>query len=533
MYDLSILIPARNEMFLKETIEDILKNIRGNTEIIVNLDGYLPDPQIPQHERLTVIYHNQSIGQRAGINACAKLSKAKYVMKVDAHTAFDEGFDVKMMDEMSDDVTMVPTMKNLHAFDWICEDGHRRYQSPSGPCETCGKETKRDILWRAKPSPNSNFFRFDNTLHFKYWGELGQRPESQGDIAETMSIQGSCFMLTREKYWDLEICDERHGSWGQQGVEVACKTWLSGGRVLVNKKTWYAHMFRTQGGDFGFPYPNPGSAQEKAREYSRDMWFNNKWPKAIHKLEWLIEKFAPVPDWHTPSKNIIYYTCNTHKPEIDESCRVRLKKSADDIPIICVSLNKSVPFGDTYITLMGERSPLMMHKQILRGLDESKADIVFLCESDVLYHSTHFDFTPPRKDVFYYNVNTYKYNWETGQTVFYLTNQVSGVCAYRELLLEFYKKKVEQIEKEGFNRHYEPGQKSANEGIFPKERGGKYGSERWMSKVPNVDIRHDKNITTSKWKLEDFRDPKTSEGWKEVDQVPGWGKITNEYIINI
>ena len=37
--DLSIIIPSRNEMFLKRTIEDIIKHKRGNTEIIAGLDG--------------------------------------------------------------------------------------------------------------------------------------------------------------------------------------------------------------------------------------------------------------------------------------------------------------------------------------------------------------------------------------------------------------------------------------------------------------------------------------------------------------
>jgi hypothetical protein len=37
--DLSILIPARNEMFLKNTVEDALKNSEADTEIIVALDG--------------------------------------------------------------------------------------------------------------------------------------------------------------------------------------------------------------------------------------------------------------------------------------------------------------------------------------------------------------------------------------------------------------------------------------------------------------------------------------------------------------
>src|SRR3989304_8802753 len=125
-YDLSILIPARNEMFLAKTIENILENIEGNTEIIAVLDGEWAEPPVPQNERVTVIYHNQSIGQRAATNEAARLSKAKYVMKCDAHCSFDKGFDIKMMKEMKDGWTMVPLMKNLHVFDWVCPDGHRR-----------------------------------------------------------------------------------------------------------------------------------------------------------------------------------------------------------------------------------------------------------------------------------------------------------------------------------------------------------------------------------------------------------------------
>jgi glycosyltransferase involved in cell wall biosynthesis len=37
---LSILIPARNEEFLGQTIQNILDNIEANTEVIAVLDGY-------------------------------------------------------------------------------------------------------------------------------------------------------------------------------------------------------------------------------------------------------------------------------------------------------------------------------------------------------------------------------------------------------------------------------------------------------------------------------------------------------------
>jgi len=310
--ELSILIPGRNEMFLARTIEDILVNIEADTEVIALLDGQWADPPIPQHERVNVIYVSEAIGQRAASNLACKLSKAKYVMKVDAHCAFDKGFDRKMIEafkETGDNVTMVPTMRNLWAFDWKCmKCGKKWYQGPTPtkcaennfrgtgqPCDS--KDFKRKMMWIGKERPQSNSYCFDSVPHFQYFREFNKRPEGQGDLTETMSLQGSCFMCTREKYLELELCDEKLGNWGNQGIEVAVKTWLSGGRVLVNHKTWYAHMFRTQGGDFGFPWPNSGRDTQKTKDNVKNLFWENKWPKQIYPLSWLIEKFWPVPGW--------------------------------------------------------------------------------------------------------------------------------------------------------------------------------------------------------------------------------------------
>lgn len=523
MTDLSILIPARNEMFLNKTVLDILEHAKSDFEIIVVLDGQWAEPPIDMHPRVTIIYHPESVGQRAAVNEAARISKGKYIMKVDAHCAFDDGFDVKLLEDMQPDWTMIPVMKNLHAFDWVCKEcKNRTYQGPTPEqCPVCHERNfERDIVWIPKPSPNSTSYRFDKELHFQYWSEYKKKQE--GDLVETMSIQGSCFMVSREKYFELELCDEKHGSWGQQGVEVACKTWLSGGKVIVSKKTWYAHMFRTQGGDFGFPYPNPGIS--KARDYSRNLWLNNKWEKAKYPLSWLINKFAPVPEWEDYTedfleKEIIYYTCNTHDPKIDNACREQLKKSG--IPIVAVSLNKSIGFGDKNITMEGERSPEMMHKQILRGLQSSTAKYVFLCESDVLYHPLHFEFVPPRDDTFYYNINVWKVRYDDGLSVWTDNmQQVSGICADRELLLDFYTKRLAQIEVEGFNRHYEPGDKQT---VYLERTGKEYKVSTYMSRFPNLCIRHDSNLTKSKWSPEEFRNKEYAKGWKEGYYVKGWG----------
>lgn len=314
--DLSILIPARNEMFLARTIEDILQNIEADTEVIAVLDGAWADPPIPQHDRVNIIYVPESIGQRAAANLAAKLSKAKYVMKLDAHCAFDKGFDRKMLEEFKgrDDATMVPVMRNLWAFDWKCDKcGKKWYQGPTPtncretnykntgkPCDS----TKfiRKMMWIGKENPQSTSYCFDSTPHFQYFEDYKHRPiyeksRKEKGLTETMSLQGSCFMATREKYWELELCDEKLGNWGNQGIEVAVKTWLSGGRVLVNHKTWYAHMFRTQGGDFGFPWPVSGRETEKTKKNVKNLLWSGNWPKQKRPLSWLVERFWPVKGW--------------------------------------------------------------------------------------------------------------------------------------------------------------------------------------------------------------------------------------------
>lgn len=301
MFDLSILIPSRNEMFLRHTIEDILLNIRGNTEIIAVLDGVWADPPVDDHPKVTIIHHDENIGQRAATNEAARIASGKYLVKCDAHCAFDEGFDIKMMAVMQPDWTMAPIMRNLHAFDWVCKKcGSRRYQGPTPTsCPKCDNTTEfeRDVVWIAKKSPQSKSYCFDSEPHFQYYGEFNHRPEGQGLITPSMSLQGSFFMITREKYLELGVCDEAFGSWGSQGIEVAAKTWLSGGQVMINHDTWYAHMFRTQGGDFSFPYHLSGNQVHRAKKYARDLFFNNKWEKQVHPLSWLVEKFWPVRGW--------------------------------------------------------------------------------------------------------------------------------------------------------------------------------------------------------------------------------------------
>lgn len=521
IYDLSIVIPARNEMFLSRTVSDILKNKRGRTEVIVGLDGEWADPPLKSHPDLTILYYPESIGQRAMTNQCVRLSSAKYIMKIDAHCTVDVGFDVKMMAEMKDDYTMIPTMYNLHVFDWVCTScKHRIYQGPTPKdCPQCHGKMVRDMIWKPRLGRRSLFYRFDPTLHFQYWSAKKKEEKPDDILVETMSAQGSCFMLTREKYWELDICDEKHGSWGQQGTEVACKTWLSGGRLVSNRKTWYSHLFRTQGGDFSFPYPQSGRQVARARAYSRELFLNNKWPKAKHTFGWIIKKFK-APEW--PSKAIITYTDNDLDESIAKACQKQMMKAG--LPIYNVSL-KPMNFGKN-IVLNLQRGYLTFFKQVVAGLEACKEDIVFMCDHDLLYHPSHFDFMPPEKDIFYYNLNIWRLRSTDGYAIHYDAKQSNMFCGYRELVLDNYRRRVKWVEKNGWSTilGFEPGtQKRVAE--FNSDK-----SEIWWSEYPSIDIRHGKNLTRSRWKPEDFRNGiRSCPNWVESDEIKGWGKVRGRF----
>ncbi|MEX2053084.1 MAG: glycosyltransferase, partial [Candidatus Paceibacterota bacterium] len=113
-YKLSVLIPSRNEEFLSRTVQDLLENTSDATEILVGLDGEWASPPIDDNDRVNIVYVPVSIGQRAMTNLLCRLSRAKYVAKIDAHCSFDKDWDLKMFaayEETGDNVTMVSMMR--------------------------------------------------------------------------------------------------------------------------------------------------------------------------------------------------------------------------------------------------------------------------------------------------------------------------------------------------------------------------------------------------------------------------------------
>jgi len=227
------------------------------------------------------------------------------------------------------------------------------------------------------------------------------------------------------------------------------------------------------------------------------------------------------------NKGCIYYTDNRLRGSIFSLAQKYI--SASGLPIVSCSL-KPIDFGHN-IVLEGElRSYPTMALQILTALEASTSKYVFFCEHDILYHPSHFDFTPPTDDLYYYNINNWRWWFKHDKAITYdgLTS-LSSLCCNRELAIAHYKYRLRKIKEWGLDKirsreprwarkfGYEPGTKKRRNGGITNEDHVKV-----KSALPNIDIRHPGTFSHPKVALENFKHK--PENWREepIDQIPGW-----------
>ena len=110
--------------------------------------------------------------------------------------------------------------------------------------------------------------------------------------------------------------EANYGMFIGEPQEIGLKVWLSGGKNMINKKTWYGHLWKgtpyreLHKKVMGFPYTRVGDSEfKRGNKYSTDFWFNNRWAERKHDLSWLVERFAPVPTW--PEDRSLWTTSHT------------------------------------------------------------------------------------------------------------------------------------------------------------------------------------------------------------------------------
>lgn len=296
MAKVSIIIPARGEKFenLLRTIQSVQENATGEYEVIVGFDGgegwTMETPPIQQfidwkRNDYKEIHFPRVVGIKTNINAMAAMATGKYIYKSDAHCSFGKGFDEILQADMEDDWIVMPRFYVLNDETWEWQD-KRHY----------------DYFYLCCPFTDPKGFRFKAGGH---WPErtaerepyvTGLEPEdflvnSLGRklIDETPQIHGSGWFMTKDRYFELggfpNIDPYGHA---QEPIWLALKNWFEGGKVMVNKKTWYAHMHQDNN--------QRGYKMDKAQENKSYDIAARTFMKDPRMWKFL-EKFMPMPTW--------------------------------------------------------------------------------------------------------------------------------------------------------------------------------------------------------------------------------------------
>lgn len=286
---LSIIIPSRKEFYLPQTVDDIYAKARGQFEVIVICDEGLQE--LTPRPNLTVIEKKGKPGMKSAINQALEIAKGDFILKTDAHCMFGEGFDVILTQDCQPNWIVIPRRYSLQAETWSIK--------PNRPI------VDYEYL----------VFPFKEVTSVRNGGKWYERAETRFNdpqyvIDETMVFQGSCWVMPTQYYKDtckLEINPETKDEFILEPEELAFKSWLSGGQVMVNKKTWYAHYHKSTGHR---GYFIDKRTMKKQRIFHIDYWMHDRWPKATRKMEWFVNRFMPIPgwpiDWQDPKYEVDY-----------------------------------------------------------------------------------------------------------------------------------------------------------------------------------------------------------------------------------
>jgi glycosyltransferase involved in cell wall biosynthesis len=276
----SIVIPSRNEKFLNNTILDVLKNATGEIEVFPVLDGYLvPENELIKDPRVHYLHlepDGKKLQKRQGVNLAVSLSKYEYIMCLDAHCMVGKYFDEILARDCEPNWVVVPRRYKLDALNWCVND-----DQPPVDYEYW--------MWRylmgergSHGFPELHDYRWDER-HFQ---------RKHIPIDDKMTMQASCWFMAKDWFLKNDIFNPKgYTGWGQEAEQICLTTWTEGGRVVVNKKTWYAHLYK--GKLHGRMYFMSKAQRDESMHYSYNYWVRERRDDFIK----VVNKFMPVPNF--------------------------------------------------------------------------------------------------------------------------------------------------------------------------------------------------------------------------------------------
>lgn len=265
---LSIVIPGYKDKYHEATVKDILKNsaLGDALEIVSVFDGFWPEWEIVEDQRRRIVHLGANRGMRGAINAGVAVARGEYFMRLDEHCCFAKGFDKELTDTCKENEVMTAKRFFLDPEKWQVMDKEPvEHEKLVIQNVSEGVRKFSGVRWR-------------------------ERDKEQKDvmISETLAMQGSMWIANREFFLKTVgvLQTEGYGPLIQDSVEVTMKYWRAGGRLMLNKNTWYAHKHRDFKRTHNNGTPENPAKQDQGYTYALEQWedFYNKEIKPKWKI---------------------------------------------------------------------------------------------------------------------------------------------------------------------------------------------------------------------------------------------------------
>ena len=263
----SVLIATINDPLLVGTIKSLKDSSSGDIEFIVVNDGGKP-LKVPD---ALVINHDKVLGRRVSFNQAALLAKGQYLLIIDPHCSMTKDWDTKMIESVKENNLVYSVIRDMDENTWNYRPGDYLHVS-------------MNRQWTEK------------------WWALKKLKDCKVE-EESMCFTGCGWMISKKRYFELGGYDEALGKYGWDGPEWSCKTWFNGGKVILRTDVICGHVFGTN--DSGRLYVCSTIPKQQYVDYMTKKWGN--------RINELLERFAPVPDWHDNSKGYLMKTQDTKR----------------------------------------------------------------------------------------------------------------------------------------------------------------------------------------------------------------------------
>lgn len=287
---LTVILPAKSEIFLKKTIEECINKAKSNVEVLAILDGYdIPDEEVVKDSRVRYIkrpFKTFDLTKRQCINEAVEQASYDYVMALDAHCMLGEGYDLTILENTLENEVTILRREVLDAKEW------KLYRAEGRPPIDYEYFMWQYFLKGLKGEEKGG-------LHSYRWDD---RTRERINILKdpTLSFQASQWATTKKWYKEIGLMQvEGYTGWGAEANEILLKSLQHGGNCYTLKQNYFCHLHK--GRTYGRMYNVPLGGIHAADFYSFDQFVNKNRKIFVD----LIERFWPIPNWKHNWKSLL------------------------------------------------------------------------------------------------------------------------------------------------------------------------------------------------------------------------------------